>query len=222
MSSLTEQDLRDYVELIGQKFGVRVVEKKTSKLMKLLSIILFFNRGFMISYVTTIGKTVYWPDLESIWRSPSNLGTMMHETQHAHDGSRFKVIYELFYLLPQILGILAVLAFLAILLGPWWLLPLVMLLAALPIPSWGRMFWEVRGDACGIAYRVWIAGEVRDDIYESMAKSYTTSAYYFMWPFKKNILKRLRAKEANIRAGKLTEVLRVSYEFFSSRGLVKS
>ena len=44
-----------------EQFGTKLKIKQKSPIMRLLGAILFFNRGFMDSFITVLGKTIYFP-----------------------------------------------------------------------------------------------------------------------------------------------------------------
>jgi hypothetical protein len=222
MAAFTSDVLQEYVRLCETEFKVKLVEKKTSIFMKMIAVILFFNKNFMTSYVTTIGRTVYWPDLEERFsKYPENsFRTMFHETQHAHDGSVFKIVYELSYLSPQIGGLLSLLAFMAITFSNAWLLALLALVLIAPFPAYFRAHWEFRGSSCNMAYRIWTDDRVSDRYKDFLVQRFKGPDYYFMWPFPKSVRKKLAKIEQRIRAGKLTEVQRKTHVFLQNHGII--
>lgn len=141
---------------------------------------------FMERYTTTIGSSVYFPDRAKFERLP-DWDTFAHEGVHMRDSKRWPVWYELSYLFPQCLGALAFVA----IAGIWWrpaLWFLVFLVALLPWPAPGRVFWERRGYlmsiVCAILERgtLWVQSPA---FQEWMADHYTTGDYYWMhrfWP----------------------------------------
>jgi hypothetical protein len=175
--------------------GFNIKYKNESTLMKIISYILFFNKVFMTNMITTLGKTVYFPNEEDLknTESYSKSVVLAHEFRHAMDASNFwkQMWMSITYLFPQILA-----PFMLILLPFCWWLSLILFAAFLaPIPSPSRMYWELRG------YRTSIFAinevhrkkwgdenlEVRKDILYRLAEKYdnnfTGSGYYFMWPF---------------------------------------
>lgn len=166
--------------------------KDESPFMKFLGKLLFFNKGFMTTYTTTIGKTVYFPERAKF---EANRGryfkTLCHEYVHVMDYVQRPVRFILGYMFPQVLALLSLGAIFAFI-SPWFWLFLLALLFAAPIPSPGRAESEIRGYGMSCKVRVW-KGEVLDANYlKWCADAFTTSAYYFMWPFRKNVEKRLR------------------------------
>lgn len=134
-------DLARYLFL---NYDVCVRFKDKSRLMRFISALMFWNKTFMTDYVTTIGRTVYFPtrlDHDDDW------GTLAHEAVHALDYDRAPTRFVLGYLAPQCLGVLSVLAALALFLSPVWLLSLGFLLFLAPWPSPWRLARERRGYA---------------------------------------------------------------------------
>ena len=117
-----------------------IVSKTTSFLMKVLSVILFFNKSFMTSYISVIYPRMYVPKLP--WKENDHYSAILvlaHEWVHLSDRKRFGLLFDIGYLFPQCLAFLSLLApFLSV----WWLLCLLFLL---PIPSPTRAWLEFRG-----------------------------------------------------------------------------
>mgnify|MGYP007046843866 CR=1 FL=1 len=86
---------------IKKDYKLDVKYKDTSFLMKLLSLILFFNKDFMKSFTTTIGTTIYYPSEEFVKNSPiTSLITLLHELVHIIDYNKNKLLFTLLYLFP--------------------------------------------------------------------------------------------------------------------------
>ena len=221
MAAFTQEALQDYIKLCEEEFKVRLVEKKTSTFMKMIAVILFFNKSFMTNYITTIGRTIYWPDLEERRKSSpeSFFRTFFHETQHGHDAAVFNLFFFVSYLSPQVFVLLMLLTFLAFVNG-WWFLALFAFPLILPIPSYFRAHWEFRGSSCNIAYLIWKEGGVSDGYKDHLVKRFKGPDYYFMWPFPKSVRRKLDKIEERIRAGKLTKVQRTTYVFLQNRGII--
>lgn len=221
MINLTDQHLREYINLCNQKWGIKVVEKKKSLFMRALNILLFFNKSFMDRYVTTIGKTVYWPNLERIYDNPeSSFDVYFHEAQHAKDYIKYHLFFLISYISPQVFALPIFLAALAIWLSNWWLLFLSFSLFLAPIPSYFRAMWEWRGASCNLGFSIWRIGKVDRRYRDFLVNRFKGPDYYFMWPFKKWMEKKLDKLEEKIRAGKLTEVQRETYKFLKDRDII--
>jgi len=169
--------------------GYTVKHKTESRLMKFLNKILFFTPNFMTRFTTTCNNTVYVTD--DLWEDNSMwaLSTLAHEAQHIYDKQRWSAIFFGFaYLLPQILAPLTLLSLLAIWFSNAWLWSLAALALLAPIPAYFRMIIERRGYLMSLCVIGWTFGEeyARTQI-PWVVKSFTSSSYYFMWPFKKSL-----------------------------------
>jgi len=187
------------IEKVVTELGGSVHYKPESRLMKLIGEVLFFNKTFMTSYTTTIGRRIYFPRrFTSESEHLRKACTLAHECVHVDDYSRHRIVFPLSYLFPQVLALLSLLAFgvffhLAFL---WALLFLVFLL---PIPSPGRREAELRGYAISMAMSYWVGRRTRPD-YTPYIPIFTGSGYYYMWPFERDLQSRfekLRAATEN-------------------------
>ena len=160
-----------------------LIDKRNSLFMKLLSKVLFFNKKFMSSYITVIGSKVYVPSLP--WKSDNPYGAcevLSHEWVHMKDGKRLGIWFKLLYLFPQILAPLALIGFL----NPWFFL---FALCLLPFPALWRAKFELRGYTISMAVRYWILK--KEPNYDFFVKQFTGPNYYFMYPFKEGVRRRL-------------------------------
>lgn len=217
MSRVSNDVFGEYRKLCWQKWGVTIEEKSESRLMRTLSVLLFFNRGFMTDYVTTIGKTVYWPNADKL--CGDDFTTLFHEAQHVFDFKKNFLWFTLSYLFPQVLAIFSLMVFLAITGNLLWLLSFLWLLVLLPLPAPMRTRWELRGYGCTMAYDLWTRGEVPGYVKDNIKKNFTSSAYYFMWPFSRSLDWKLGEIEEDIREGVLTEVQRETGRFLVEYGV---
>ena len=161
--------------------------KNNSLFMKILGFIMFFNRGFMTDYITTIGNTIYFPNQEMLKDNEiSNCEVLAHELRHIQQNKKYGLLYSLGYLFPQILVIFSLLGFFNL----WFLLFLVF---ALPIPAIFRMIFEREGYKTTIfvlyiylsqknANSDWVNSVINNNI-NFADQQFTSSAYYYMWPF---------------------------------------
>ena len=53
--------LMTIIREMREQFGTKLKIKQKSPIMRLLGIILFFNKNFMDSFITVLGKTIYFP-----------------------------------------------------------------------------------------------------------------------------------------------------------------
>lgn len=177
------QQLENEIKSYAPNFEIRF--KDESKFMKLLSKLLFFNKSFSTNYVTTIGEKVYWPTRKSY--TPNSYFTLAHEFVHIMDYKKSPIKFILGYSFPQILS----LPFLLLPLLVWfvpiaYLLPFALFL--LPLPSPTRTYYELRGYGMTIKSKLW--NKINPDI-NHISKNFTSSNYYYMWPFKNNIISKL-------------------------------
>lgn len=197
------------LKLGQEKYSIEVKFKDKSLLMKILGMILFFNPKFMKSYITTLGNTIYFPS--ETWLSEnkdSAASVMAHELVHVIDSKEVGlVIFSYTYLFPQVLVLLS---FFAIGGSNLWLLFLLFLL---PIPSPIRTYWELRGYAMSDAIRYKITGEFLP--YEFIEKQFLTSAYFWMWPFQKNLRIRIDRNRELISRGNLSLKIDAADEILS-------
>lgn len=190
---------------LGHRLGVRVRFKNESALMRVLGVILFFNRGFMTDYITTIGRTVYFPNRSSVEGDWPAWGTLAHEGVHADDYVARPARFVGAYLFPQWLAAGALLAIGAVF--SLWLLGALAFLAALaPWPSSGRARLERRGYQMTIVCDALEHGVARvrsPDYQEWMTGIYTGPDYYWMDRDRARVRARVAADVA--RAERLLE-----------------
>ena len=193
-----EQHLANILSAIEYEFpDFKIVDKRESKLMRALSKVLFFNKDFMTRYITVIGNTVYIPTKDWIKEDAYRaLSVFCHEWVHMKDNRRLGPFFKLLYLSPQIFSFLAVLGFW----NPLWFLFLICLL---PVPSPTRSELEMRGYAVSMAVDWWLLE--RNPNYEWYSKQFTSSAYYWMDPFKKDVLEDLKKEFERIQKQELRD-----------------
>ena len=203
-----------FAEILSLKLdGFNIKFKDESTFMKLLGKILFFNKGFMTSYKTTIWKTVYFTNRSSIEKNiDNNIVLLGHEFVHASDAANFLkfLLFMFIYLSPQIL------APFALILMPFnWILSLILFLILLtPIPSLGRTYYEFKAYTMSLFIKnelLKASGtsieERRNSLYlfvKTYNKWFIASDYYFMWPF--GIEKRLKEKTEEILSENILEI----------------
>ena len=155
---------------------LQVIEKPQSKLMRLIAAVMFFNRGFMTDFDTTIGDTVYVPSMS--WLN-NNLPVLIHETVHMYDEERIGVWYNLGYLFPQLL----VLLMLPLFFIHWYIaLPLVILFA-LPLPALWRANFEKRAYLIQLYVYVNVYHFKEEVVSAALTEYFKDGTYYFMKPW---------------------------------------
>lgn len=207
----TKRDSYARILEVGQNlYDVKIAFKNESKFMRILSWLLFFNKKFMTSYITVIGKTVYFPSrswLDSNRDSAAQI--LCHEFVHISDEENVgSLAFRLSYLFPQWLGVFALAS---IFVGPW---ALIFLFFLLPLPAPFRTFWELRGYAMTDA--VFFTRYKQFSDIDFLTKQFATSSYYFMWPFRKSLLAEIEKNRENIRLGRLHEKIIDSNKFLSA------
>ena len=207
--------LIDQIKTDVPDFAIK--RKSESLLMRLLSFVLFFNKGFMTKYISTIYPVVYVPDWWGFQKSreKTELEILTHEYVHLYDRKRMGILFNLLYLSPQIFSLFAI--------GALWNLSFLwFLLCLLPWPSPGRTWLEFRGYRKSFATIYWMRIAENPEIKEKhytflencditlVIKQFTGSAYYFMFPFKGYLEKRFRQALLDIRDDKLSpELLKI-------------
>tara|TARA_R100001594_G_scaffold116862_1_gene151966 strand:- start:765 stop:1421 length:657 start_codon:yes stop_codon:yes gene_type:complete len=190
-----------YIYISEEIPGFKIRPKKDSPLMRVLSSLLFFNKGFMNRYITTIYPVIYVPDWWGKHKnmSFSELGIIAHEYVHLRDRKKLGWIFNLLYLSPQIFSLLFFAAF-------WNLWFLLALLFLLPWPSPGRAWLEYRGYRMSMAFYYWMKKEKCN--IEMLVDEFTGSNYYYMLPFRKFLIKKFNKDYDKIVAGDLTSELK--------------
>lgn len=218
---VTQETLQEYLSQARRRYGVEVVEKTTSRFMRLLAAPMFFNKKFLNGYITTIGATIYWPNMEQMYMHPDTaFEVLFHEIQHAADFRKAPGFFVTTYLSPQILFLISIFSIFALLFGGHWLLWLLAILFLAPIPSIGRAIWEMRGTSCSIALGIWNNTEISDTYIDATIDRFKGSDYYFMMPSKRVVVWLFNHYKKNILAGKLTDAQKMTYAFLQQHGMV--
>lgn len=193
-----------------EKEKIKTMNKKESKLMKLISYLLFFNKKFMTNFTTTLGRTIY---LSSEFNERLNIGkitTLLHEFIHIQQKDD-DALYEAKYLFPQILSALSFVLY--PLIGPFSLLALLFII--LPLPAYFRMKSEV--EAYGLNLYLFEKSGLyqMDHELQHCVQQFTSANYFFMWPFEDKIRKELLKSWHNIVDGNPTPRQKKSLEILS-------
>lgn len=192
--------------LAAEKYfpSLQIKYKNHSPFMKLIGILLFFNRRFMTDYTTTVGSTIYIPTDHYIRLRPvSGVVVLLHELTHMHDERKYGHLwFQLSYIFPQILVLPALLLFLI----GWKIALPVVLLSLTPIPAYFRMVYEKRAYLSSL----YVIQKLSEKLlfvphFESQKadfiKCFMDSSYYFMWPFKSHLNREFDAALEKIQAG---------------------
>lgn len=187
----------------------KLVPKEESSLMKALSVILFFNGRFMTGFTTVIYPNIYMPRNQI---DPQAWRTIAHEWIHLRRMKKATpFFFGIWYLLPHLLGLLALLSIFAIWFSKLWLLNLLWLLCAAPLPAVGRMWEELEAYTMSLACMYWTNGVVYEAYVDHIAKQFYGANYYFMWPFKNHIKKLLMRRIKRIADGEYDELYPYSF-----------
>jgi len=196
MKKLREK-LENFIKISIPDSEIR--SKKDSKTMKLVGKIMFFNKRFMTGYVTTWYPHIYVPKLP--WKEKNHLpaiATLSHEWVHLYDRKRLGLVFNLLYSSPQCFAPFALLAF-------WNLWFLLFLVCALPIPSPGRAWAELRGYRMTMAVYYWKSGQKVDTKW--MTEQFVGPSYYYMWPFRGWLMKKFQKEFEKIKENNLAHEL---------------
>jgi len=177
-------------------FEVRYPKDKYALMRFLNFFVRVFNKDFMTGYITTIGRKIYWPSEPDA----DAFDTQAHECQHVWDWKRLPILYDIGYLSPQIWCLLSLGAF-AVFANIWALFCLLTLPFVAPLPGYFRMRIEMRGYAMTMAVTHWRSGTWPD--MEWLGSKFWGMDYFWMWPFKNNVRKRLQKIQAAILDGSI-------------------
>ena len=158
-----------YLEALREEVpGLRVVDKADDTFSKIVDVALKIvtfggQRFFMTRYVTTIGRTLYFPDS---WRgrsAESRYVTLRHEAVHLRQFRRYGLVGTAFlYLVP--------------------IFPMGL--------AWGRarLEWEAYAETIRATAEVRGIEAARDPaLHAHIIRQFTTSAYGWMWPFPRTV-----------------------------------
>jgi hypothetical protein len=193
---LSNKFLNEFTKKISPEFTIRD-KSEPNFLMKVVgAFVSLFNKDFNTRYITVIGGTM-WVPKGYLARVPdvSLVELLAHETMHERDRKALgTVLFSFLYLTPQILAVFSLLSLLAIWFSPYWLLCLLFLLCAAPLPSFARMYFELRGYRTNVFFMRYVDGikdEALQPALEYIVRQFTGPYYFFMWPFRKHIAKLL-------------------------------
>jgi hypothetical protein len=169
----------------GKVPGFKIRFKNESRWQKFLGKLLFFDPGYMIDTVTTLGTTVWFPSREFLEKDRwVSFKILAHEYVHLLDRKERPVLFELFYAFPHFLALFSLAAIAANFYSNLWLYALCTLVFLLPLPSFGRAQLEVRAYAMNLAINMWRHGYPKTESIEQKVGYFSSWQYYKMWPFK--------------------------------------
>ena len=177
---------------------LQVKYKDQSALMKILGKIMFFNPGFMTSYLTTLGTTVYIPNEQYVQDHPQiTCDVFIHECTHMYDAKRIGFIYQLVYAFPQLLSPLMLLLLFVL---SWKIVLPLVLLFLLPLPAPWRVYFERRAYFVQMYVGNKMYGNDPAIDGSTYASWFRDGSYYWMWIFQQN--QSFTQEAANVLAGK--------------------
>lgn len=216
-------DLETEIKKVAPKY--ESINKEDSKLMRFIAKLMFFNKKYMDSFITTIGQKIYWPS------DDRNFDTLAHEFVHIVDYLQKPIRFILGYAFPQILALPGILFLLTLpiwlllmvfsVISPWWLLILVSLLFLLPIPAPFRKKSEIRGYGMSCRVRMWRYGFIDTYTFDHYVRSFTSSTYYYMWPFEKKIRKELQQYTFKENPDFLKDTCKIVYSVLQKNNCLK-
>lgn len=168
-----------FVDYLRQQIpGIKLVEKKNSRLMKFLGFFAFFNPRFMTTTTTVVGKTIYLPS--QVPHDLSLIRIIAHEYVHLKDYQRWGwAVFLIKYSLPQCLALFSVFAFLAFF---WWqwIFALLWVFFLFPWDASQRLDIEKRAYTMSLLFTLWTRGSVTPTTIQSAVDTMHGPAYY--WP----------------------------------------
>lgn len=200
--SVDESNFFDAMKKVAEKRipGVKIKYKNESIWMKLLGLIVFFNRDFMKTYTSTFFMTVWFPSKnyvnQNIWRAGKILA---HELVHLCDEKEHSILFKLLYLWPQFIAMFSIVSIMAIWFSKFFLCGLVFLVFLAPFKSFPRAQLELRAYAMTMAINAWKHGYILDKTKEDIASQFVGPGYYYMWPNKTEVMQWLNNVEDKIR-----------------------
>ena len=169
------------------------------------------NPGYMTSFYTTFnGKTAYPINSNPI----TDWDVFPHEFIHLKQEKKWTAaIFQPLYLLgiPVYTVVAAALAVLGIPLwiwvAPWWTSLVVLgagVLLSSPVPfGYWRGRWELQAYAVSIALQYWLKEEVTDDYLEWSAHHFTSSDYFWMYPYGRAAYRKLEKARGDTISGEI-------------------
>jgi hypothetical protein len=140
------------------------------------------------NYMTTVGKTIYFPSETFIALHPiSSTIILFHECIHIDDMNKLgRTLFSFLYLFPQSLMIFSIPLFFI----NWILGAIFCLLCLLPFPSYFRMIFERRAYIASLYVMHRLNSKLNsginlDEQTASFIKAFKDCSYYWMFPFRR-------------------------------------
>lgn len=199
-NDITNPTLERLIEYAHNEIeGFNIEYKDISMLMKILGALSPWNPRFMSDFTTTVGTTMYVPRKDFMGSQELYLEIVAHELVHMRESKKQgALLYFLRYFFPQNLALLALFAIGAVW-SPWFLLALAFLACLAPLPAPGRRDIELSGYVMTLCVRYWSTQQLLETDFTWASREFTGAAYYFMWPWSVDIMRRLKAQGLKIR-----------------------
>lgn len=204
---LGKQSQRIVEEIHRRK--VKVIYKRDSLFMKILSKILFFNKNFMDNATTTIGRTIYLSNEYDGRSESSKVATLLHEYVHILQAEE-DILFPILYLMPQFLVLYSLFAI------PFGSFFLLFLLAILPFPAVYRALYEAEAYAVSLYIKDISGGYDMKAELDFVVKTFTGPSYYFMMPFKTTMENWITEQVLHIKEGQPTLNQRAALELLAA------
>ena len=188
-----------------EEFGTKLKIKQKSFLMNVIGYAMFFNKGFMDSFITVIGKTIYFPrnwetiikicedHLESgaddsefpIVHTPEArrlFAILCHEYVHQKDFKDNK-LFPLLYTTPVIYAVAGLAGLIASSWNFQWIVLTPFFLYVIPVPAYWRSYFEARGYATNVVLKTLLYGTPQNrmnNITHMYMEHFTGPTYYWM------------------------------------------
>ena len=182
--------LKVLIAELREKFNTKLLLKTEARFMKFIGRVMFFNKDFMDSYITTMFGNIYFPDaweeiIDIVNSDPDELlnrpdlemlqkgllSILFHEYVHLKDDkASFLRLFSIQYLTPQIYSLLGVASIIAGAVGLGY---------TLPHGSFYRCYYEARGYATNVVCLRLVYG-VSSINTLAFEKYFTSGAYYWM------------------------------------------
>jgi hypothetical protein len=177
-------------------FEIRYKDESSSSRV-IGALVWIFNREYMTRYTTTRYPRVYFPSREFVNGNPLRASKiLLHEFVHMWDRRNKGLWFSVSYALPQLLGLLFLLVSVpAWVFAPYYVGLSILLLGVVlltPLPAYWRMKAEMRGYAMNMAFNFWRYGSITQNTRNWVADIFVGSGYYFMWPFRRDVVGRVR------------------------------
>jgi hypothetical protein len=150
-------------------------------------------------------------------RFTGEYSVLWHEGRHALQAKKYtRLVMGFLYLFPlsliPIFGLLSILSL-------WFLIPTA--LCFLPWPAYWRMKMEVEGYSISMRCDYYEGKALTDDRLEVYSKYFTGWDYYKMWPFKKDIIRRLVLQRNRIVSNQFDKYEEELYTWMVENSLTK-